>query len=263
MQALTLDIGNTHSVAGFFDSNGSLKFQIRFRTLADATPDEYRHLFFNLIADKTGNESIPWNSIPVAICSVVPALDDTLVRAFAGQTILKVTSETPRKFDLSQLPFPQSLGADRLANIAGAMTLGKGPYLIVDAGTATTFCLVDEMDRYVGGAITPGLEISWKSLQQRAAKLFAIEMKIPEYAVGRTTEHQLQSGVLLGYQHLISGLSQQLIREASESNPEFGKARWLATGGCTHLLNLPAPFETHPDLTLIGLHHYLIWQRSL
>ncbi len=251
---LLLDVGNTQTVAGIYAAPISNSeppeayCRVRFRTDARATADEYRAKIRSLISLETSDYRVS----RVIVSSVVPALDSTLEEALSPLPCLFVSAEKKRDFEL-KLPSPHQLGADRLANIAGAMTLAQPPFLIVDAGTATTFCLVNKDAHYIGGSITPGLEIGWNALQAQAAKLFAVELDHPESAIGNTTETQLRSGVLLGYESLIEGLTDRLIAEAGS---EFRNARFFATGGCVNHLKLSQRFEIETDLTLKGLLSY-------
>ena len=250
---LVLDIGNTHTVAGLYAS-GQLQGQVRFRTDAQATSDEYRAKLSQLF--EFSRAEVPrefWSGISrVVVSSVVPSLEGVVEASARPVKCLFVGARTRREFELD-LPFPEQLGADRLANVAGALTLVRGPFLIVDAGTATTFCLVDDRPAYIGGNIVPGLETGWKALQARAAKLFSVELVRPESSIGRTTETQLQSGVLLGYEALIEGMTDRLLRDAG---PRFASATLFATGGCINWVKLSARFRVEPDLTLLGLLRY-------
>jgi len=245
---LAVDIGNTQTVAGLYSVSCTpsefrfhLEKKIRFRTGASATSDEWR-----------SQCSPVWNFDRALICSVVPALHGTLSEALSDRAFTIIDSNTPRSFELA-LPHPEQLGADRLANVMGALARIEPPFLIMDSGTATTFCLVDSKRRYIGGAIVPGLETSFSALQSRAARLFQVELIRPESSVGNTTELQLQSGLIQGTEALIEGLGDRLLRDAG---PEFSGARRLLTGGCGHFLRLPASIEFIPDLTLEGLLHY-------
>jgi type III pantothenate kinase len=188
------------------------------------------------------------------LSTVVPPLEATITQACdAGPIIVPVLSidhRSRREFELD-LPHPEQLGADRLANVAGAMTLADPPFLIVDAGTATTFCVVDHRRAYVGGAISPGLEISWRALQQRAAKLFSVQLNRPASALGNTTETQLQSGVLHGCEVFIDAMADRLLAAAG-----LHAAARFATGGCMNLIAAGPRFRVEPDLTLLGLFRY-------
>jgi type III pantothenate kinase len=267
---LLIDVGNTHTVAGLHRAPGRAvaagaspsltATQVRFRTDAMATSDEYRsqlrQLFHSVLS-----EPLP-EPERVVVSSVVPALNPAIRAAFEprGVPVLLVQPDSPRDFDL-ELPHPEQLGADRLANVAGALaTPGvQAPFLIIDAGTATTFCLVAARERptYIGGAIVPGLETGWRALVARAAKLSSVPLDRPEDSVGTTTETQIQSGVLHGYEALIEGLADRLVRDAERRSPGFMKhAKLIATGGCVNLLKLSDRFEVDPDLTLRGLLRY-------
>lgn len=246
---LLLDIGNTHTVAGLFQPDGQRIAEVRFRTDPQCTADEYRMQLRQLFSDALGQNV--WAMADRAILStVVPALEATVARACDTVPLLSINARLKRDFELD-LPHPEQLGADRLCNVAGALRLVKAPMLIVDAGTATTFCLVDHRGAYIGGAIVPGLDTSWRALQARAAKLFSVELIRPDNAVGNTTELQIQSGVLQGYEAMIEGMADRLLRDAG-----FAEATLIATGGCTRLIHLSERFRLEPDLTLLGLFRY-------
>jgi type III pantothenate kinase len=250
---LLLDIGNTHTVAGLFGADGTAIEEVRFRTDPSCTADEYRVQLRQLFQEGLGTSV--WSVADRAVVStVVPALEPVIARACAEGAraipFLSVNAGLARDFSLD-LPIPEQLGADRLANAAGALTLVAPPLLIVDAGTATTFCLIDSRRAYIGGAIVPGLETSWKALQSRAAKLFSVELKRPHSTVGNTTETQIQSGVLCGYEALIEGMADRLLADSG-----LAGATLIATGGCTRLIRLSPRFRLEPDLTLLGLHRY-------
>lgn len=246
---LLLDIGNTHTVAGLFLAEGHRVGEVRFRTDPHCTADEYRMQLRQLFQDALGGNV--WDIADRAILStVVPVLEVVVAKACGAVPLLSINARLARDFELD-LPQPEQLGADRLANVAGALRLAKTPLLIVDAGTATTFCLVDQRQTYIGGAIVPGLETSWRALQSRAAKLFSVELTRPDNAVGNTTELQIQSGVLQGYEALIEGMADRLLRDAG-----FAEATLIATGGCSRLIRLSDRFRMESDLTLLGLFRY-------
>ena len=261
---LLLDIGNTHTVAGLVDPKRGLRstdlssdlIQVRFRTDSGATADEYRSHLTQLFS--TGPSRLPMDFMGrverVILSTVVPALESVVIQACGKASVLSIHHDTRREFELA-LPYPHQMGADRLANVAGALTIAQAPFLIVDAGTATTFCLVDSQRRYIGGAISPGMEISWKALQSKAAKLFSVELTHPASALGNTTETQIQSGLLYGYSGMIEAMTDRLLVEARKLG-NFENPTFLATGGITQLVKLSSRFRHEPDLTLIGLHRY-------
>jgi type III pantothenate kinase len=144
---------------------------------------------------------------------------------------------------------PKEIGADRIVNAAAAYRLYGGPIIIVDFGTATTFCAVTTSGEYLGGAIAPGVKISAEALFQRAAKLPRVELMKPRSVIGSDTISAMQSGILYGYAGLVDGIVERMKMELS---PE---AKVVATGG---LAELVAPEtrsikEVRPHLTLEGL----------
>ena len=246
---LLLDIGNTHTVAGVFTATGDCHVERRFRTDPHCTADEYRVQLRQLFHDGLGRSV--WDLVDrIILSTVVPALERVVVRACAPLPCLSINARLARDFELD-LPQPEQLGADRLCNVAGALQLAPAPLLIIDVGTATTFCLVDSRRGYIGGAIAPGLETSWRALQGRAAKLFAVELIRPDTTVGNTTETQIQSGVLLGYEALIEGMADRLLADSG-----LADATLFVTGGCSRLIRLSDRFRLEPDLTLLGLFRY-------
>lgn len=263
---LVIDIGNTHTVAGLYDPRAGASAKplarVRFRTDPHATADEYRSQLMQIFTFSPGalaglSADRFWESVErVILSTVVPPLEPVVERACHPKPFLSIQAQTRREFELD-LPQPNQLGADRLANVTGALALARAPFLIVDAGTATTFCLVDDRPAYIGGAIVPGLEVSWKALQARAAKLFSVQLTRPQSAVGRTTETQLQSGVLLGYEALIEGMTDRLLADAGwTERAQRGEIRFLATGGIMQVLKLSSRFQVEADLTLMGLLRY-------
>ncbi|MBS1127792.1 MAG: pantothenate kinase, partial [Nitrospirae bacterium] len=138
---------------------------------------------------------------------------------------------------------------DRIVNAAAAYKLFGGPLIIVDFGTATTFCAVTKNGEYLGGAITPGVKISAEALYQRAAKLPRVELVRPRTVIGRDTVSAMQAGILFGYAGLVDGIVERMKKELGAD------AVVIATGG---LAELVAPEtktinEVRPDLTLQGL----------
>lgn len=251
---LTLDIGNTQTVAGLFamhlkapsslnETRFSLRHQIRFKTESQFAPQDWTLTLSELLA---------LHPERILVASVVPAARTALSQAFRDRNWSWLDSRTARSFELL-LPHPDQLGADRIANVAGALARFDPPFLIVDAGTATTFCLVNSKKQYLGGSIVPGMEISFQALASRAARLFDVEWQRPSLALGNTTETQLQSGIFQGHEALIAGMASRLLRDAG---PEFKSAKLILTGGCGHLLELQeSGFEFIPTLTLEGLVH--------
>jgi type III pantothenate kinase len=144
---------------------------------------------------------------------------------------------------------PKEIGADRIVNAAAAYKLYGGPLIIVDFGTATTFCAVTRNGEYLGGAICPGVKISAEALFQRASKLPRVELTKPTKVIGADTISAMQAGIIYGYAGLVDGIVERMKKELSTD------AKVVATGGLAELISPETKTiqEIRPQLTLEGL----------
>ena len=101
---------------------------------------------------------------------------------------------------------PREVGSDRIVNALAAAHLYDGPCIVVDFGTATTFDVVSPTGEYVGGAISPGIEISLEALGRRGAQLRKVELLRPRSVIAKNTVEALQSGVLYGFASQVDGM---------------------------------------------------------
>jgi type III pantothenate kinase len=128
--------------------------------------------------------------------------------------------------------------------------------IVVDFGTATTFDAISAKGEYLGGIITPGMQISADALFQRAARLPRVDMKKPCEVIGRTTVNAIESGLYYGYIGLVDALVRRMRRELGEH------AVCIATGGLASVIAPEVDLIEHvdPDLTLQGLR--MVWERN-
>ncbi|MFD2908269.1 type III pantothenate kinase [Flavobacterium ardleyense] len=125
---------------------------------------------------------------------------------------------------------PATLGIDRLVLASGAVLLyPKQNRLIIDAGTCITYDFIDANDNYLGGAISPGLKIRYKSLNNFTAKLPLLEKKEIENFIGNSTENSIHSGIINGVCYEIDGFIAQYINK-------FQDLTIILTGGDTDFL---------------------------
>jgi type III pantothenate kinase len=257
MQLLAADIGNTNLTLGLFDGE-RLAGAWRATTRASATADELAAQMADLLAlddHRLGDVGA------VAIASVVPPVTATmerLARERIGVDPLIVDAAALRGTLEIRIDRPAEAGADRLANALAARTEFGGPAIVVDLGTSTNFDLVSHDGAYIGGAIAPGMGLSLEALVGRASKLPRIELRRPPRAIGANTIHAMQSGAVLGYIGLVSGLVTALRGELAEQSPADARVTVIATGGYTFepwLLEVPGIDAIEPDLTLRGIRY--------
>jgi type III pantothenate kinase len=246
---LAIDIGNTNVVLGVFEGE-QLRQSWRIGTKAAMTEDEYAMI----IKDLFGFAGIELAQIDgIIISSVVPPLltiMSGMSRKYFRIEPMVVTHETKAGITLAY-DNPREIGADRIVNAAAAYQRYGGPLIIVDFGTATTFCALTKSGEYLGGAITPGLKISAEALYERAAKLPRVELVRPRTVIGRDTISAMQAGILYGYAGLVDGIVERMKKELGMD------ATVIATGGLAELVapQTKSITEVRPNLTLEGLQY--------
>lgn len=220
---LVIDVGNTNIVLGIFKDQ-ELVDHWRVSTDRLRTTDEYgvliRHLFY---LNGVNSEEID----AIIISSVVPPVMPTLERMcqrYFGLTPLVIGPGVKTGMDI-KYDNPREVGADRIVNAVAAYEKFGGPVIIIDFGTATTFCAVDKKGTYLGGAICPGIGISTDALVQRTAKLPRIEVVQAEKVICRNTVESMQAGVFYGFVGQVDGIVTRMRRELG------CKAKVVATGG--------------------------------
>lgn len=249
-----LDIGNTNTVLGVFE-NDTLKYEWRIKTDRHRTEDEFGVLIKLLFDHKEVSLS---DITGIIISSVVPpimAALESMCKSYFNIDPLIIGQDVKSSLGM-RYPRPNEIGADRIVNAVGAIEKYGAPLIIVDFGTATTYCYINEQQEYVGGIISPGIKISMEALYQKAAKLPKIEIQPPANIIGSSTIEAMQSGVFYGYIGQVDGIIKRIEQEMTV------KPKVVATGGLAPLLADAS--ETidivDPHLTLTGL--YLIYQRN-
>lgn len=245
---LVIDSGNTNIVFAVYDGD---KFvgEWRSSTRSDRTADEYGVWLTHLLT----LEGVPREKITNAIlASVVPANVFTLKtlcrRYFNTQPL--VVGEAGVNLGLNVLmERPEEVGADRLVNAVAAHAQYKGPLIIIDFGTATTFDVVDGEGNYLGGCICPGINLSLEALHMAAAQLPRVAIGRPATVIGKSTVPAMKSGIYWGYVGLIEGLCKRISEEYGAPMTVVG------TGGLASLFIEATNVIQHldQDLTLRGL----------
>lgn len=250
-----LDVGNTNTVLGIYDDE-ELTHHWRIETNRHKTEDEYGMVIKGLF-EHAGISFSDFTGI--IISSVVPPIMFALERMCIKYFNLKPLIVGPGiKTGLNiKYENPREVGADRIVNaIAGIHHYGS-PLIIVDFGTATTYCYVNEEKQYMGGAIAPGIGISTEALYSKAAKLPRIEIARPDDIIGKNTVSAMQAGILYGYVGQVEGIVKRM-KVQSKIDPTV-----IATGGLAPLIANESDIIdiVDPFLTLKGLK--LIYKRNM
>ncbi|HLJ21100.1 MAG TPA: type III pantothenate kinase [Stellaceae bacterium] len=252
---LAINANNTNTVFAVWEGD-VLRGAWRASTDAKRTADEYVVWLDHLLAlEKLGRQQLTGTIIG----SVVPEANFnllTLCRRYCHSEPLMVGDAG---VDIGAQPLvdrPEEVGADRLVNTVAAHDRYKGPLIVVDFGTATTFDVVDRAGNYCGGAIAPGVNLSLTALHLAAAKLPSVRIRRTEHTIGKNTVDCMQSGIYWGYVGLVEGIVARIKREFGEP------MRVIATGGLAPVFDgvTDAIERIDPDLTLWGLR--IIYRRN-
>lgn len=250
-----LDVGNTNIVIGVYE-NDQLKYHWRIETNRHKTEDEFAMAIKSLF----NHVGIRFEDINgIIISSVVPPLMITLeimCRKYFQVKPLIVGPGIKTGLNI-KYENPREVGADRIVNaVAGIYKYGS-PLIIVDFGTATTFCYINEKSEYLGGVIAPGIGISTEALYTKAAKLPRIEITHVKDILGKNTVSAMQAGILFGFVGQVEGIVKRLL-DQSKKTPTV-----IATGGLSNLIAKETTLIdiVDPHLTLSGLS--LIYRRNM
>ncbi len=250
---LVVDVGNTQTHFGAVRGEEIVEHW-RFATVPSSTSDELAAALRSLLALRGLHFSDVTASV---LSSTVPELAPQWVsaaRRYLGQEMLVVGPGVRTGMPI-RLDNPRELGADRLVNAVAAWARFHSACIVVDFGTAITYDVVSADGEYLGGIISPGIEISLEALALRAAKLPQVELGEPRSLIGKTTVDAVRSGIVYGFAGQVDGIVGRLRDELGADAPV------IATGGLAHHLvpSFTESIDAVDDLlTLEGLR--LIWE---
>lgn len=248
---LVMDAGNTNIVLGVYQDK-QLVVDWRLSTDTKRTADEYGVQVTDLFYESNLD---PSKISGVIISSVVPnimySIEHMVKKYFKIKPIIVgpgVKTGINIKYDN-----PREVGADRIVNAVAAHEIYKKPVIIIDFGTATTFCAVTSKADYLGGAICPGMKIAAEALTEKAAKLPRIELVKTPAIICKNTVSSMQAGLVYGY----IGQVDYIIKKMKAEMVLLGEdeSLVLATGGMAKLINEDSDNIdiVDPFLTLRGL----------
>lgn len=246
---LVLDVGNSQVFGGVFDGE-KLRFKFRKSSRQGNSSDELGIFLKSVLRE---NELKPEEIRQIAVCSVVPDLVYSIrsccVKYF-GITpfVLQAGVKTGLRIKYRN---PIEVGSDRITNaIAATQLFPKKNLIIIDFGTATTYCAITADRDYLGGLIIPGLRISMEALEGNTAKLPAVEIQAPGELVGRSTVESIQSGLYHGNLAMVREITRQIKYDTFNR----GETVVIGTGGFSRLFEKEGVFDALlPDLVLHGL----------
>lgn len=257
---LAFDIGNSNIVLGVF-RDGKLITNWRIETDNNKSADEYGMIINQLFM----YEGLKTSDVEdVIISTVVPSVLYTLqhlsMKYFNKRAIVVesgVKTGLVVKYDN-----PKQVGADRIVNAVAAFTKYGGPLIIIDFGTATTFCAVTEKAEYLGGSIAPGLKIASEALFEKTSKLPKVELEEPGHTICKNTIQSMQSGLVYGHMGMVDYIVRKMKAEL-ETVIESGRpVTVVATGGLSTMIENGVECIDHVDkeLTLEGLE--IIYEKN-
>lgn len=252
---LVCDVGNTNTVLGVYEGEEMLKAW-RISTDRHKTSDEYGILVKQLFEYDNLNMSDIQN---VILSSVVPtvmgALENMSKRYFKKEPVV-IGPGTKTGMDI-KYDNPKEVGADRIVNAVAAYEKFGGPIIVVDFGTATTFCVISEVGDYLGGVIAPGITISSEALFQKASKLPRVELIKPEKVLNKNTVNSMQAGIIYGYVGMVDYLIEKMEEELDTRLKQV-----IATGGLASIIASESKAITKVEdmLTLEGLR--IIYEKN-
>jgi type III pantothenate kinase len=233
---LIIDIGNTFTKVAITDGD-NLVFADRFEELSIKT--------FKEILSKYSPEK--------GIISAVGKKNDDLFDTFKQNLpIIELDHNTPLPIS-NQYKTPETLGRDRIAAVVGANYLYPNEdLLVIDSGTAITYDLITNKAQYLGGAISPGITLRYKSLNQHTANLPLVTSTLNNFIVGASTAECIESGVLNG----VVGEIEYFIDRYKE---EFPNIKVVFTGGDANFFvnKLKNSIFVVQNLVIIGLNRIL------
>lgn len=251
---LTIDVGNTNIVLGYMDG-GKVVAASRMATKPDDLDSDYL-LKIRQSLEYEGLSSVKFEG--AIMSSVVPQVNNAItsaVKKLTGLDCMVVGAGMKTGVNI-KLDDPGTLAADLLTGTVGALSLYKPPLIVADLGTATTIIATDKYGAYLGGAIVPGVKLSFSALFSGTSLLPSISIEAPKKCIGTNTVDCMKSGAVFGTAAMIDGMVDRM--EAELGQP----VTVVATGGIArHIIPYcRRHIEYEPELILRGL--WILYEKN-
>lgn len=257
---LAFDVGNTNIALGLFDGSRLVQ-SWRLETDNGKSADEYGMLINQLFM----YEGLKLDIVKdVIISTVVPSVLYTLqhlARKYFNKKAIVIGAGIKTGL-IVKYDNPKQVGADRIVNAVAAYEKYGGPLIIIDFGTATTFCAVSRNAEYLGGTIAPGLKISSDALFEKTSKLPKVELEEPGHVICKNTIESMQSGLVYGHMGVTELITRKMKAELIAYDPDADEPKVIATGGLASLIERGIDCVDYVDklLTLEGLQ--MIYEKN-
>ncbi len=258
---IAFDVGNTNIVLGVFEGKKLIQ-DWRMETDKNKSADEYGMIIHELFRFNGLNMS---DVDDVIISTVVPSISYTLQHTSIKYFNIRAIEVGPgiKTGMVIKYDNPKQVGADRIVNAVAAYNKYGGPLIVIDLGTATTFCCISDKCEYLGGTIAPGLKISSDALFEKTAKLPRVELLEPGHVICRNTNESMQAGLVYGHMGVVDYIVNKMKEEyRSQYGSPDQEIKVIATGGLATMISKGSNTIDHVDrmLTLEGLQ--LIYEKN-
>jgi type III pantothenate kinase len=233
---LALDIGNTKIKAAVFEGDALLQ---KFVFDKEEGPGGVKKIF----------QKFP--QVTKSIMSTVGKEQDELLLWLKEHTLFTAVNHTSVLPFINKYATPATLGIDRMVLAAGAVLQYPGQNrLVIDAGTCITYDFTDAGNNYMGGAISPGLQLRYNAMHTFTAKLPLLYPEMPQFFIGNSTNLSMHSGAVNGLLHEVEGFVQQYVEQ-------YQDVTVILTGGDTDFLakRLKNTIFANSNFLLESLNH--------
>jgi type III pantothenate kinase len=253
---LVIDIGNSNITLGIYQDNRLISILNR-QTRVDIKPAEISFFLEDTLSALHFSKKQIEGVIVASVVSPLTDLFADTILSWAGKKCYLPNYQNIPGITI-EVDYPQKVGVDRLVNVYEAYHINQVPTLVIDLGTATTFDLIMGDGRFIGGAIAPGLRLSYETLIDKTDQLPAIDLSVPQTVIGKNTTDSIRSGTIFGYAGLVDSMVAKITHEAEI------QLKTIATGGLAALIEpVSSSIDfVKRDLTLSGLHRLLNYYQN-